>query len=111
MSLGKHIKLRPIGHRRDAQSGADLIVASKSGQLKGKIYFIDFGLSFISPKIEDKAVDLHLLKQAIESKHYKIQEEAFKYVLDGYKKYSKADEVIKRLQVVESRGKNKGKGS
>src|SRR4030042_1167648 len=30
-----------------------------------KLYFIDFGLSFHSNKIEDKAVDLHLLKQAL----------------------------------------------
>ncbi len=36
-----------------------------------KIYFIDFGLSFFSEKIEDKAVDLHLLKRALESKHLK----------------------------------------
>src|SRR3989344_5659860 len=35
-----------------------------------KVYFIDFGLGFISNKIEDKAVDLHLLKQALQSKHY-----------------------------------------
>ncbi|HLC62236.1 MAG TPA: KEOPS complex kinase/ATPase Bud32, partial [Candidatus Nanoarchaeia archaeon] len=37
-----------------------------------EIYFIDFGLSFFSEKAEDKAVDLHLLKEALESKHYKI---------------------------------------
>ena len=36
-----------------------------------KIYLIDFGLSLYSNKPEDKAVDLHLLKQALESKHYR----------------------------------------
>ena len=35
-----------------------------------EVYIIDFGLSFFSHKIEDKAVDLHLLRQALESKHY-----------------------------------------
>ena len=40
----------------------------------GKVYFIDFGLGFFSNKTEDKAVDLHLLKQALESKHYQIFE-------------------------------------
>src|SRR3989338_6220467 len=35
---------------------------------KDKIFFIDFGLSFFSTKIEDRAVDLHLLKEALESK-------------------------------------------
>ncbi|MEM4259146.1 MAG: KEOPS complex kinase/ATPase Bud32 [Candidatus Pacearchaeota archaeon] len=34
-----------------------------------KVYFIDFGLGFESKKIEDKAVDLHLIKQALEAKH------------------------------------------
>ena len=37
-----------------------------------KIFFIDFGLSFFSHKVEDMAVDLHLLKQALESKHFKF---------------------------------------
>ena len=30
---------------------------------ENKVYFIDFGLSFISHRAEDKAVDLHLLKR------------------------------------------------
>ena len=75
-----------------------------------KIYFIDFGLSFFSHKIEDKAVDLHLLKQALESKHYKIWEKAFKLALKSYKKKAKnSDEILKRLQKVEKRGRYKGK--
>ena len=45
------------------------------------IYFIDFGLSQFSPKIEDKAVDIHLLKQALEAKHYKIADECFKTII------------------------------
>lgn len=74
-----------------------------------KVYFIDFGLGFISKKIEDKAVDLHLLKQALESKHYRHFEECFKFVLEGYKKVNNYDEIIKRLEKVESRGRYKGK--
>jgi tRNA A-37 threonylcarbamoyl transferase component Bud32 len=31
---------------------------------------IDFGLSFVSDKVEDKAVDLHLFSEAVESKHF-----------------------------------------
>jgi len=75
-----------------------------------KIYFIDFGLSFFSHKIEDKAVDLHLLKQALESKHYKVWEEAFKIVLESYiKKADNSIDILKRLEKVESRGRYKGK--
>ncbi len=75
-----------------------------------EIYFIDFGLSYFSAKVEDKAVDLHLLKEALESKHYKVADKAFKEVLKGYKKFSRNnDEVIERFLMVEERGKNKHK--
>lgn len=73
-----------------------------------KLHFIDFGLSFFSNKIEDKAVDLHLLKQALESKHHKVFEKAFAIVLDEYaKQYDEADSVIERLTIVEKRGRYK----
>jgi len=78
--------------------------------LSNEIYFIDFGLSFFSHKIEDKAVDLHLLKQALESKHYKIWEECFKSALESYKKEAKdSATILNRLEIVEGRGRYKGK--
>lgn len=77
--------------------------------LKDEIYFIDFGLSFFSEKLEDKAVDIHLFKQALESKHYKIFEEAFKEFLKGYKKSKKYSAVMERFKSVEKRGRYKQK--
>jgi len=77
--------------------------------LREKVFFIDFGLSFFSYKIEDKAVDLHLLKQALESKHYKIWEKCFEYVLEGYKESKDYDAVIDKLKTVEKRGRYKRK--
>ena len=75
-----------------------------------QIYFIDFGLSFFSTKIEDRAVDLHLLKEALESKHSKIWEKCYKAALCSYAKKAKnGKEVIKRLEVVEKRGRYKHK--
>lgn len=74
-----------------------------------KVYFIDFGLSFISNRVEDKAVDLHLLKQALESKHYRHFEECFGFVLDGYKKVKDFEKIVNRLGKVESRGRYKRK--
>jgi len=72
------------------------------------LHFIDFGLSFVSNKIEDKAVDLHLLKQALESKHHKVFEKAYEIALEEYsKQYSEAKDVIQRLEIVEKRGRNK----
>lgn len=76
-----------------------------------KIYFIDFGLGFHSTKIEDKAVDLHLLRQAFESKHYKHFEQSFQAVMKGYKEESKpAKEILDRFEIVEKRGRYKKKG-
>ena len=78
--------------------------------LNKEIYFIDFGLSFFSHKIEDKAVDLHLLKEALESKHSKIWEKSYKSALDGYVKNAvDGNDVLKRIKVVEKRGRYKGK--
>ncbi len=80
--------------------------------VKDKIYFIDFGLSYESQKIEDKAVDLHLLKQALESKHHKIFKKAFQEVLNSYQKEIKqSSEILKRFKKVEARGRYKKKGS
>ena len=75
-----------------------------------EVYFIDFGLSFFSHKIEDKAVDLHLLKEALESKHYRVWEKCYKAALESYEKNAKDGKgVVKRLRVVEGRGRYKGK--
>ena len=77
---------------------------------KNEIFFIDFGLSFFSAKIEDKAVDLHLLKEALESKHSEIWEECYKAALESYaEKAIDGKDVIKRLRVVEKRGRYKHK--
>lgn len=72
-----------------------------------KIYFIDFGLSFESPKVEDKAVDLHLFRQALESKHFEFSDLGFQSFLKGYNKSKNFKEVLARFKIVESRGRNK----
>ena len=75
---------------------------------ENKLYFIDFGLGFESFKgAEDKAVDLHLIKQALEAKHFKFYESFFNAVLEGYKTSKHATETLKRLQLVEKRGRYK----
>ncbi len=80
--------------------------------LKGEqVYFIDFGLGFISTKTEDKAVDIHLLKQAFESKHYLDYEEILKSFLQGYKKSKNYKETLERLEKVEKRGRYKRKNA
>ncbi|MBS3075327.1 Kae1-associated serine/threonine protein kinase [Candidatus Pacearchaeota archaeon] len=73
-----------------------------------KIYFIDFGLAFHSQKIEDKAVDLHLLQQALEAKHFTIWQECWKIILDDYRA-DKYKEILQRIKAIESRGRYKDK--
>ncbi len=71
-----------------------------------KIYLIDFGLSYHSTKIEDKAVDLHLLNQALIAKHNKTSKTLFKIFCETYSaKDSK--KILKRLAIVEKRGRYK----
>ncbi len=78
-------------------------------EISPKIFFIDFGLGFISNKIEDKAVDLHLLKQALEAKHFENWEILWKEVENGYKSSENTNEVLERLIEVEKRGRYKEK--
>ena len=53
---------------------------------EGKLYFIDFGLAFFSDKIEDRAVDLHLLKQALNASHGSIAGKCFSAAMAEYGK-------------------------
>lgn len=77
-----------------------------------KVYFIDFGLSFVHAHVEHKAVDLHLLKQALESKHWKHWQSSFEAVLQGYKERARdVQTILKRFEAVELRGRYKRKGS
>tara|TARA_Y100000310_G_scaffold303059_1_gene341034 strand:- start:1131 stop:1739 length:609 start_codon:yes stop_codon:yes gene_type:complete len=72
-----------------------------------KLYFIDFGLSFHSSRVEDKAVDLHLIKQALEAKHFSNYKEFFLAIQEGYKSSKQSKQVLERLKKVESRGRYK----
>jgi len=72
-----------------------------------KVYFIDFGLGFESNRLEDKATDLRLIKQAFEAKHSKKSKLYFSSLLKGYYKSKNAKIVLNQLKKVESRGRYK----
>ncbi len=74
-----------------------------------KVFIIDFGLGFISTRTEDKAVDLHLIKQALEAKHFQNWQFLFEEFQRGYESnnQSQAKQVLERLKKVESRGRYK----
>lgn len=69
----------------------------------GEVFLIDFGLGFHSSKDEDKAVDIHVLKQALEARHFKN----WKTLFENFKKSYKNKVVLKRLEKVEKRGRYK----
>ncbi|MBD3263170.1 Kae1-associated serine/threonine protein kinase [Candidatus Woesearchaeota archaeon] len=72
-----------------------------------EVVFIDFGLGARSQRIEDKAVDLHLFKECLKSKHYKIWKICWKAFKESYKH----KKVFEQLKKVESRGRYKSKFS
>ena len=76
---------------------------------ENKVYFIDFGLGYQNGKYEDKAVDIHLLKQALEAKHFQNWEQLFKAFEKGYLSIDKEEskKVLERLTAVEKRGRYK----
>jgi len=72
------------------------------------VFVIDFGLSQISIKPEDHAVDLRLIKEILNSAHAKIMQSSWKNFLIGYKSivgnayYAK---ITKLVSDIESRGR------
>jgi Mn2+-dependent serine/threonine protein kinase len=72
-----------------------------------KIYLIDFGLSYISERIEDKSMDIHLLKKTLQTSHPSVSENAWTNFLKEYRGYEESEKVLERLEEVESRGRYK----
>ncbi|MBU2612400.1 MAG: Kae1-associated serine/threonine protein kinase [Nanoarchaeota archaeon] len=78
--------------------------------LKDKeIYIIDFGLGSFNGKYEQKGVDVHLLKEALEAKHFQNYKKLFLAFKSGYKSIDKneAKKVFERLEAIEKRGRYK----
>lgn len=69
-----------------------------------QVYLIDFGLGFSSRRIEDKAVDLHLFRQALESKHFHHFHELFHSFISSYSPQEK-EKILIQLKKVEERGR------
>ncbi|MFH1978048.1 MAG: KEOPS complex kinase/ATPase Bud32 [Candidatus Aenigmatarchaeota archaeon] len=69
-----------------------------------ELYLIDFGLGRFSQKIEDQAVDLHLLYEALKAAHFKRLEETWNTLLNVYKdKYTRSKEVSKQIEKIKKR--------
>ncbi len=71
------------------------------------LIFIDFGLTQRSESIEDRGVDVHLLKRVLTSTHAAIWKEAYAAFLKGYGETGphSAKEIDARVIAIELRGR------
>jgi len=74
----------------------------------GKVVFVDFGLSERSTELETRGVDLHLMKRAFQSTHYKHAKECFEAVMEDYAEVlgeEEAKNVLEKIREIERRGR------
>lgn len=72
---------------------------------RGKIYFIDFGLGEVTESEESKGTDLLVFKKSVRSTHYDREEEIWGSFLDGYSQSYESQGILKRLKLMEKRGR------
>lgn len=94
-------------HQRQLKKSSSATKGEIDKEKLGSLYFIDFGLGFSSHRIEDKAVDLHLIKQALEAKHFENWESLFEAVKEGYGISKDSKKILLQLEKVEKRGRYK----
>ncbi len=70
-----------------------------------KIFVIDLGLGFVSTRVEDKSMDLVVLKKALKATHPKKFETIWNGILAGYVAYPNHKEVVNRIEKIEKRAR------
>lgn len=86
----------------------DLTTSNMIQDPEGKIFLVDFGLGEKNSEVEAKGVDLHLLKRALQSTHFRFWEECFENVLSGYSAVlgeELAEKVYLKIKEIEKRGR------
>jgi len=94
-------------HRHGVVHG-DLTTSNMILDAEGKIFLVDFGLGEKNTEVEARGVDLHLMKRALQSTHYRFAEECFKHVLKGYSAVlgeEDAEKVFEKIREIERRGR------
>jgi len=118
-SFGERGTAREKGSRDITENGIHSSVGSASST-KARLYVIDFGLGKLSGKVEDQAVDLYLLYEALKAAHFEYLSRSWQYILKSYSANYKgldrgggsarsdAEAVIQRFKVIEKRRRYKG---
>ncbi|MCS7125140.1 MAG: Kae1-associated kinase Bud32 [Candidatus Bathyarchaeota archaeon] len=86
----------------------DLTTSNMIQASDGKIFFVDFGLSEKTRELEARGVDLHLMKRALQSTHFRYAEKCFDAIIEGYSNVLGAGEVrnvLDKIREIESRGR------
>jgi TP53 regulating kinase-like protein len=86
----------------------DLTTSNMIFDSEGKIFFLDFGLGEKSKELEARGVDLHLMKRALESTHFRFAKECFESVINGYSETlgsETAKNVLDKIREIERRGR------
>lgn len=100
--IGEYISLM---HEMDIIHG-DLTTSNMIINKNGDLVFIDFGLSYYSNLLEDKADDLFVLKKSIKSVDYNVSLETFNWILDAYLENSNNPlEFRNKIDEIEHRGR------
>jgi TP53 regulating kinase-like protein len=73
-----------------------------------KLVLVDYGLSYYSYRLEDKATDVRLIKQVLSSAHVPRQDELFYSFINGYLETAGESEmhrVLDKVSDIETRGR------
>lgn len=86
----------------------DLTTSNMILDSRGRIVFLDFGLSERSNTLEDRGIDIHLVKRVLYSTHHEYAEECFSALMEGYAQVMGAEEarrVLEKVREIEMRGR------
>jgi len=83
------------------------LTTSNMIMVHGRIVFIDFGLGEISREVEERGVDVNLMRRMLASNHFTRQAMLFDAFKDGYREAMglEADEVLARVDEIARRGR------
>lgn len=106
LAIGKNIAAI---HNLDIIHG-DITSSNMMINDKNQLVFIDFGLGRYSDLFEDKAVDLLVLKKALQSIDYRLAIRTFDKVVEGYianydDKNLNKEQITGKIAEIESRGR------
>jgi TP53 regulating kinase-like protein len=100
---------RAIGHlHRGGLVHGDLTTSNFIVQASGRLVLLDFGLAFQSRRLEDHAVDLHVLDQVLRSAHQRLASDVYPPLLAAYARQvgaTRAHAVGRQRQEIERRGR------